>query len=180
MERFSVIARASVEGNTLTGVAAVYGVPTSRQRDFPGTESIARGAFDALIGTDDVLALVDHDMGKLLGRTSSGTLRLVSRDDGLHISVDIPDTQLGRDTRVLVERGDYAGMSFTAALGDIEKVKGGVVHRTFSRLVDVSIVPSPAYTETKVAVRNADPNVVREQLLRARHRRLARVRTGER
>lgn len=169
MERFTVLSRAAVEGDTLVGLAAVYGVPTTRQRDFPGTEQIARGAFDAVLG-DDVVALVNHDMGQLLGRTASGTLRLVSREDGLHMSVDIPDTQVGRDVRTLVERGDLRGMSFTAALGQMERIKGGVVHRTFSRLVDVSIVPSPAYRETSVAVRNADPNVVREQLLRARAR----------
>lgn len=175
MERFTIVSRAAVEGNTLVGVAAVYNTPTTRQRDFPGTETIARGAFDAVLD-QDVLALVDHDTTKLIGRTASGTLRLASRDDGLHISVDLPDTQVGHDVRTLVERGDLRGMSFTAALGEVERVKGGVVHRTFSRLVDVSVVASPAYRETSVAVRNADPNVVREQLLRAR----ARARIGER
>lgn len=166
---YTFMQRAAVEGNTLVGLAAVYGVPTYRQADFPGHETIARGAFDGLLD-DDVVAVVNHDMTQLLGRTTSGTLRLASRDDGLHMSVDIPDTQVGRDTRVLVERGDFAGMSFTAAFGEIEKVKGGVVHRTFSRLVDVSVVTSPAYRETSVAVRNANPERVREQLLRARHR----------
>lgn len=174
-ERFtSTISRAAVEGNTLVGLAAVYDVPTTRQRDFAGTETIARGAFDGVL-TDDVVAVVNHDMTQLLGRTSSGTLRLSSRNDGLWMELDLPDTQIGRDVRTLVSRGDLAGMSFTAALGEVEKVKGGVVHRSFSRLVDVSVVTSPAYRETSVAVRNADPNVVREQLLRAR----ARVRTGE-
>ena len=174
MERFtSTITRVAAEGNTLVGLAAVYDTPTTRQRDFPGTESIARGAFDGVL-SDDVVAVVNHDMTQLLGRTSSGTLRLTSRQDGLWMELDLPDTTLGRDVRTLVARGDLAGMSFTAALGQIERVKGGVVHRTFSRLVDVSVVTSPAYRETSVAVRNADPNVVREQLLRAR----ARVRTG--
>lgn len=170
MPRFvSAISRAEVQGNTLVGLAAVYDVPTTRQADFPGTETIARGAFDALL-EDDVVAVVNHDMTQLLGRTASGTLRLASRDDGLHMSVDIPDTQVGRDVRTLVERGDLRGMSFTAAFGEIERVKGGVVHRTFSRLVDVSVVTSPAYRETSVAIRSASPNVVREQLLRARAR----------
>jgi HK97 family phage prohead protease len=174
MERFtSTISRAAVQGNTLVGLAAVYGEPTTRQRDFAGTETIARGAFDGVLG-GDVVAVVNHDMTQLLGRTSSGTLRLSSRDDGLWMELDLPDTQLGHDTRTLVARGDLAGMSFTAALGEIERVKGGVVHRTFSRLVDVSVVTSPAYAGTSVAVRNAHPNVVREQLIRAR----ARVRTG--
>lgn len=176
MEIFTTtVSRAAVEGNTLYGLAAVYDVPTTRQRDFAGTETIARGAFDALL-TDDVVAVVNHDMGQLLGRTTSGTLRLASTREGLSVELDLPDTQIGRDVRTLVQRGDLAGMSFSAALGEVKKVKGGVVHHTFSRLVDVSVVTSPAYRETKVAVRSEDtnPQLVREQLLRAR----ARVRAG--
>lgn len=165
----SAISRAEVQGNTLHGYAAVYDVPTSRQRDFPGTETIARDAFAQALD-DDVVAVVNHDMGRLLGRTSSGTLRLSNESRGLAVQLDLPDTQEGRDVRTLVERGDLAGMSFTAQLGDVERVKGGVVIRSFRRLIDVSVVTSPAYRETSVAVRNADPNVVREQLLRARHR----------
>lgn len=169
----TTLTRAEVSGNTLVGVAAVYGVPTTRQADFPGTETIARGAFDGLLD-QDVVAVVNHDMTQLLGRTESGTLRLASHDDGLHFSVDLPDTQVGRDARTLIERGDLRGCSFTAAFGEVERVKGGVVHRTFSRLVDVSVVTSPAYRETSVAIRNAHPNVVRDQLLRARARARAR------
>lgn len=170
MDRFSFISRAAVEGNTLHGYAAVYDTPTTRQRDFAGAETIARGAFDAVLG-DDVVALVNHDMGQLLGRSSSGTLRLSSDTKGLRFEVDLPDTQVGRDVRTLVQRGDLAGMSFSAALGEMDKVKGGVVHRTFSRLVDVSVVTSPAYLETQVAVRSGltQPSL-REQLILARAR----------
>ena len=80
----SAITRAEVTSDgVLRGYAAVYDQPTARQSDYPGTETIARGAFDSALGRDDVLALVDHDMGKLLGRTSTGTLRLSSDDHGL-------------------------------------------------------------------------------------------------
>lgn len=171
MERFGqVIARASLEGNKLVGYGAVYDQPTTRQRDFTGTETIARGAFDGLL-TGDVVALVNHDMGQLLGRTSSGTLRLDSDDHGLSFELDLPDTQLGRDVRILVERGDLAGMSFSASLGQVDRTEGGVTHRSFKQLVDVSVVTSPAYLGTSVAVRSEQVNALalREQLLRARH-----------
>jgi HK97 family phage prohead protease len=174
LQTFTVLSRAAVEGNTLVGYAAVYDTPTTRQADFAGTETIARGAFDALLD-QDVVALVDHDSSKLLGRTSSGTLRLSSDDTGLRFEIDLPDTQLGRDVRVLVQRGDLAGCSFGAALGEVENVKGGVVHRTFSRLVDVSVVTHPAYLETRVAVRSAAAQSRAAELVALRHRsRLAR------
>lgn len=167
--RFTSISRAAVEGNTLVGYAAMYDSPTSRQADFAGTETIARGAFDAVIGAD-VVALQDHDMSKLLGRTSSGTLRLASDNRGLRFEIDLPDTQVGNDVRTLVQRGDLAGCSFTAALGEVERVKGGVVHRSFSRLVDVSVVTNPAYLDTQVAVRSAAAQSRAGELVVIRHR----------
>lgn len=178
MERFGqIVARAALEGNRLVGYAAVFNEPTSRQRDYTGTETIARTAFDGLLtDTSDVVALVNHDASQMLGRTASGTLRLHTDDHGLGFELDLPDTQLGRDVRVLVERGDLRGMSFSAAVGDVERTTGGVTHRSFKQLVDVSIVGSPAYPQTSVAVRSEAVNALalREQTLRARARLLER------
>lgn len=171
MDQFrSLIARAEVtDGGVLRGYAAVYDQPTARQKDYSGTESIARGAFDGLLD-GDVVATFNHDMSQVLGRTASGTLRLSSDDHGLAFELDLPDTQLGRDVRELVSRGDLRGMSFTAQVGKVDRVAGGVVHRQFGRLVDVSVVTSPAYEGTEVVARNGGPAGVREQVIRARHR----------
>lgn len=168
----TLVARAAVtDGGTLSGYAAVFDQPTTRQRDFPGAESIARGAFADRLG-DDVLAVVNHDPALLLGRTSAGTLRLAEDETGLAFELDLPDTTLGRDVREQVRRGDLAGMSFTAQVGRVERTESGVVHRSFGRLVDVSLVALPAYDGTSVVARNAGPAGVREQLIRARARAL--------
>lgn len=170
----TAIARAEVTSDgVLRGYAAVYDQPTSRQADYSGTETIARGAFDGVLG-DDVLGLVDHDVSKVLGRTSNGTVRLRSDDQGLAFEIDLPDTTLARDVRALVARGDLTGMSFSAVPGEVERAAGGVVHRSFKRLIDVSVVTMPAYEGTSVMARNAQATSLREQTLRAR----ARVRTG--
>jgi len=171
MIRFATaISRAEVtDSGVLRGYAAVYDQPTTRQAQYPGSETIGRGAFDGLFG-GDVVALVNHDMSLLLGRTESGTLRLDSDDHGLRFELALPDTQLGRDVRTLVQRGDMRGMSFTAQPGEIERTASGVVHRRFTRLVDVSVVANPAYTGTEVVARNAGPVGVREQSIRARAR----------
>ncbi len=174
MERFVVRgADVASEGMTLRGYAAVYGQPTTRQKQFAGSETIGRGAFDGLLESD-VLALRDHDPKQILGRTASGTLSLSSDDHGLGFRLDLPDTQLGRDTAELVRRGDLRGMSFGAVVGSVERAKGGVIHRSFKRLVDVSIVSVPAYEGTEVALRHAAEQEVREQLIRARARVLRR------
>lgn len=172
MDRFgSLIARAELtDAGVLRGYAAVFDQPTERQRDYSGSETIARGAFAGVLG-GDVLALENHDPARLLGRTSAGTLRLSEDAHGLAFELDLPDTQLGRDVATLVKRGDLAGMSFTAQVGEIERTAGGVVHRSFKRLVDVSVVALPAYAGTSVVSRNYPAAIsLREQLIRARAR----------
>lgn len=170
------VARASVSAEgILRGYAAVYDEPTERQNDYPGTEAIARGAFDDVLG-GDVLALVDHDVSKILGRTAAGTLRLESDHRGLAFQIDLPDTTLGRDIRALVVRGDVSGMSFSAVPGEIERTAGGVIHRSFKRLIDVSVVTMPAYVGTSVVARSAAGTSRAEQILRARHRARFNVR----
>lgn len=173
MQRFtSRITRAAIsEEGVLSGFAAVFDQPTSRQDDYAGTETIGRTAFDGLLG-GDVIAVVNHDPGLLLGRTSSGTLRLAVQAEGLAFELDLPDTTLGRDVRTLVQRGDLYGMSFSATVGTVERSKGGVVHSQFKALHDVSVVTMPAYLGTSVVAREASPQSLRGQLAAIRARRL--------
>lgn len=170
---WSFVSRAALADNgKLRGYAAVYDVPTDKQSQFSGTETIARGAFDQVL-TDDVLFTIDHNPSLLLGRTSSGTLRLASDNHGLAFELDLPDTQLGRDTREMVKRGDLHGASFTAQMdpATIKRTDTGVVHQRFIRLVDCCVTAMPAYVETDVAARSAASG----QSLRAQ---LASIRAG--
>jgi HK97 family phage prohead protease len=143
-----------VAGRKLVGYAAVFDARTAIA-DF--TESIAAGAFKASLARgDDVLGLVDHDPGRLLARTRSRTLRLAEDDKGLRFELDVPDTQLGRDTLALVERGDIGGASFGFMVPkDGDRWQGTERTLTNVDLVDVSIVNSfPAYPQTTVSARS--------------------------
>ena len=105
-----IAAEFRTEGRKLLGYAATFGTRTDIA-DF--TETIAKGAFSASIANKaDVVALVDHDRGRLLARTKSGTSRLTEDDKGLRFELDVPDTTVGRDVLALVERGDIGGASF--------------------------------------------------------------------
>ena len=151
--------RMSGDGNTLTGYAALF---NSNSHPMPYTESIEPGAFTRSIADgDEVLALVDHDSGKLLARRSANTLKLSEDGAGLAFEIDIPNTQLGNDVREQVNRGDLKSMSFAFALRDEtseEWTRGddGRRHRRLSNLVlyDVSVVSTPAYPETSVSTRS--------------------------
>lgn len=147
--RYATELRAS--GRRLEGYAATFSA-TADLGAF--RERISLGAFrDALSG--DVLALLDHDPGKVLGRSRSGTLRLSEDSRGLAFSLDVPDTQAGRDVLALAERGDLGGMSF-----GFKVPKGGETWdgdtRTLNRidLREISVVSAwPAYDGTEVALR---------------------------
>ena len=129
-------------------------------------EVIRSGAFDEILSSENlnVVANVDHDMQKMLGRNVSGTLTLTIDNRGLKYGIEIPDTQLGRDIYIQVERGDYYESSFAygARQNDVEwsRDRGdGMLIRNIdkvSALRDVSIVRNGAFKNTDVSLRNED------------------------
>jgi HK97 family phage prohead protease len=142
----------------LSGYAAVF----NQRANIAGLfdEEILPGAFTAAIGRDDVRALFNHDGNFVLGRSSSGTLRLVQDDHGLRYEVDPPDTTWARDLLVTVRRGDVSQSSFAFGVDEEEwdysnramplrKIKA-------VRLYDVSPVTYPAYDGTEVSARCRD------------------------
>lgn len=123
-------------------------------------EVIAPGAFrSAIQRPDDVLSLWQHDERQLLGRLSSGTLRLSEDSTGLMTETDLPPTSLGRDVAALLERGDIKEMSFAfvAKSQRWDIGKDGTETRTILdvELIDVSEVTRGANPNTDVSLRGA-------------------------
>lgn len=140
-------------GRRLEGHAAVFNSPAPIGAF---TETIRAGAFRASLATPgrDVLALVDHDPGRLLARTSSGTLRLQEDGKGLAFSLDVPDTQLGHDVLALAQRGDLGGCSFGFRVQDEAWPAADRRELRAVELVEISIVHAwPAYAQTTVQAR---------------------------
>ncbi|MBC7158633.1 MAG: HK97 family phage prohead protease [Porphyrobacter sp.] len=159
-------------GRRLEGYAATF----ASTADFGlFAERIAPGAFQAALA-GDILALLDHDPGKVLGRVRSGTLRLNEDARGLAFSLDLPDTQSGRDVQALAERGDLGGMSFgfTVPEGGEEWQGKTRTLRTID-LKEVSVVSAwPAYEGTEIALRSLQRGNERQR--RARALKLAEAR----
>jgi HK97 family phage prohead protease len=145
--------RADAAGRKLIGYAATFGTPAKIANRF--TETIRAGAFRSTLDKrEDVLALVDHDAGKLLGRTRAGTLRLAEDAKGLSFEVDLPATTLGNDVLALAERGDLGGMSFGFEVLDDVWPNPSTRELRSVHLVEVSVIHAiPAYPATSVAAR---------------------------
>ncbi len=148
--------RADDDGKvTVAGYAAVFGEVTDIAGYFD--EVISAGAFTETLRTADVLAYFDHDRGRILGRSSSGTLRLNEDAKGLSVEIDLPDTSDGRDVRALIERGDIRGMSFGFRVTKEQWDETGEKAKRTILAVDlreVSIVSEPAYDGTSIALRS--------------------------
>lgn len=137
---------------TLVGYAAVF---SSESHDLGGfRETIAPGAFArSLREGADVRALRDHDPSKVLGRSASGTLRVHEDANGLRSEIDLPDTELGRETAELVRRGDLDGMSFGFTTEEErweERQDGPLRELVDVEVFDVSVVSFPAYPEAAI------------------------------
>ena len=151
--------RQDADKPALSGYAAVFGSVTEIAGLFK--EQIAPGAFSRAAKEDDVRALFNHDANYVLGRTTSGTLRLVEDDKGLRYDVDPPDTSWARDLMVSVQRGDVSQSSFAFEVTEDEwdyGKRGEMPLRTIRavRLYDVSPVTYPAYESTSVSARSLE------------------------
>lgn len=156
LERRSIAAelRADIAGRKLEGLAAVFNVDARIANQFD--ERVLPGAFaKSLASGRDVLALADHDPTRLLARTKSGTLRLSETPQGLAFSLDVPDTQDGRDLLALAQRNDLGGASFAFTVQSEAWPAHDKRELRAVELYEVSIVRAwPAYPSTFVQARS--------------------------
>ena len=148
-------------GHFLNGRPIVFG-----QRTNLGffDEIIDQGALDT---TDlkDVRFLVNHNVDMIpLARSrnnnENSTMQMRVDADGMMIRVDL-DTENNADARSLysaVQRGDISGMSFMFTVDkdswdDVESDHPTRHVRSIKRVLEVSAVTYPAYSQTSIAAR---------------------------
>lgn len=119
-------------------------------RDMGGfREVIEPGALKAT-KLDDLVATVDH-VGVPIGRYP-GTLEVEDRTDGMHWSVEPPESRA--DVREAVERGDLKAGSWRMIVGR-DEWRGDVRHvHEIAELRDVAVVTNPAYSSATVELRS--------------------------
>lgn len=125
-------------------------------------EQVAPGAFSKTLQEGDARMLIDHNPYYVVSRASADTLRLSSDKTGLAVDSQL-DTELSyvNDLAANVRNGNITGMSFGFSVikddwssEQMDTVDGDPVDaevRTLQevRLVEVSAVTFPAYTQTR-------------------------------
>ena len=158
VNEFELRAGPTGDGMSFSGYAAVF---NSDSEPLPFIERIAPGAFrKSLKGRNTIKMYMNHDSSMLLASTRSKTLRLEEDSRGLLVNADLPDTTVGRDLSVLMQRGDVDSMSFGFSVpsgGDKWSDDGMTRELRQVRLHEVSVVTGfPAYKATSATVRSLD------------------------
>ena len=123
-------------------------------------EKFQSGAFDDYLSSGDTKFLVDHNTGKVLGRSKKGTLSLVSETVGLKYSLEIPATTLGNDAHEDVRCGnkEYISVGFKMVSELWDESDENNVLRTIvkANLPEISLTAWPAYEQTTASARSID------------------------
>lgn len=131
-------------------------------------ETYQPGCFKRFLESDDdALVLAYHNPEHVLGRRSAGTARFWEDKDGLWYEADLPDTQVARDLKTSVERGDVKGSSaaFYITQHRWEQRSGGRVRIVEeASLVEGSPHSFVAYSETS-AVTSEEQMSAHQELL---------------
>jgi HK97 family phage prohead protease len=148
--------RADGQKPMIRGYAAVFDKPSEPMGwDGGFTEIVKPGAFTKSLQESDVRALWNHNPEQILGRTTSGTLRLSEDATGLAVEIDPPDWASAYVESI--RRGDVTQMSFgfRAVKDRFSTTSDGNTVRELVevRLYDVSPVAFPAYPDTSVEAR---------------------------
>jgi hypothetical protein len=166
----------ALNGNTLSGYAHVFG---ARAKVGGQYEEMRKGSFDDALARSDVRAFYQHDRNLLLGRQSSGTLRVFADSKGLGYEIDLPNTTYANDLRELIARGDLNEMSFgfIPKVVSWSKAKDGLAirsHESVGELVDISPVTIPAFSGTSITMRGQSDldQSLASQLVRVRNRHI--------
>lgn len=137
---------------TISGMGVVYNSPSEK---LPWVETYAEGCFSNLM-EEDVLANVDHDNSRILGRSRNGTVRMEKRANGIYFEIEPPDTTYARDVIARIKRGDVAGLSAGFLVHDDEWLfENETTRRIIKRatLLEIAVATIPAYPDTNVALR---------------------------
>ncbi len=161
--------------NVISGFAIVYNSPTVIAGEW--REQLAPGSLTrTLRESPDVVMVLNHDVGRVLGRTTAGTLHLRESNAGLYFSLTVdPSTPEGQTALGTVGRQDVRGCSFGFRVRAEEWEDGGdrLPLRTITDLdlFELTLTALPAYEQTTAALRSDNARAARRRIEMAQRKR---------
>ena len=121
--------------------------------DQPIYERFERGCFDGC-DMSDIIMQYDHE-GKVLARTSNGSLIVEVTDEGLFVAADLGRTEAARDLYADIQAGMVTKMSWRFRCGTYyyDQETRTIVHKTVKKIYDVAPVSLPANDDTEINAR---------------------------
>lgn len=119
----------------------------------PVYERFERGCFDNC-DMSDIIMQYDH-AGKVMARTSNGSLIVEVTDDGLFVAADLGRTDAARDLFEDIQAGMVTKMSWRFRCGTYyyDRESRTIVHKTVKKIYDVAPVSIPANDDTEINAR---------------------------
>ena len=167
-----VLAKAQIRtksdgSKVIIGYASMFNSPSQDLGGF--VEVIRPGAFTkSLENGADVRCLFNHDENQILGRNTSGTLRLAEDSVGLRFECELGNQSYANDLYESIQRGDVDQCSFGfycvrdnwVSTPDAPGLLREVLE---AEVFDVSPVTFPAYLSTSLSARSLFPEGLTEQ-----------------
>ena len=127
------------------GIAIRYGDVSDAYR-----ERVESGAFGD-VSELDIIANLQHQRTQPLARSGAG-LTLTDTAENLTARIDLPDTTVGRDAKVLLQAGVLRGLSIEF-WPDRYRMESDLMVVETAKLVGLALVDKPAYPDSAASLR---------------------------
>jgi HK97 family phage prohead protease len=164
-----------VVDNVISGFAIRYNSPTVIAGEW--REQLSPGSLTRTLKENpDVVMILAHDSGRVLGRVSAGTLSLREDRAGLYFSLKVdPTTPEGQTALGTVGRQDVKGTSFGMRVRSEVWDDGGnrLPLRTITDLdlYELTLTAFPAYESTSASLRSDNAAAARRRCEEAQRKR---------
>ena len=135
------ITAANVADKTITGIVVPFGKAGATSM---GPVVFELGSINE-IDPASVKLLLEHDNRRPIGRATNFEIT----PGGINGTFKIAETTAGADALIEASEGLRDGLSIGAMI-DAHEIRDGIIHVTSARMIEVSMVTSPAFTDARV------------------------------